>query len=585
MASVVSFGRIGRGLLPLILVGVIAGCGSGEEASAPPSSSLPPAATTTTFPATAEQVSLELDSLGSIDTAAIIAGFLPEITEDDIEVIGGESGTSYRYVFPTRDLADGVSVDLVALWSPVNGGLQPSVEWTLTGDESSPSEIAFFASIPKLFGETVDEMTFDPQPAEIIDADVVARWDVQLSTHATVHALSSRMVAADDPSDIMMMIVDHVNTQRAHAELTACYAPFRRTDAIAQCYLAVVAQNAQSFNERSCDAIGRMVYSLAATTSHDSVVPGISSACKSVLQLASTGTRGGCESITGSDVSGDYWNCFHWVSRLLLGACPLDGSLEGQICAYESAVALNATRGCDWIEHLGNTEMANDCRATLTRDPSYCAITDDAALRASCCETFRGTDDYDTCIGDSQSVTTTTSESSTTTTSDVTTTTVTDDTTTTEAGDEEGPPAIPAGVYTGSFDEQILVDVIAFDFGKPDTNTMTVTIDEEGLISGDLAVHQEGLFMSCTGAESDWTGTIDSGQIIGPTLPHTVAVTFHVMEADPFDAGTWNNAQCVWPPVVTTEQSSLPLTFETIQDGLLTGLAGDYVPFELQLVP
>lgn len=151
--------------------------------------------------------------------------------------------------------------------SPVDGGLQPSVEWTLTGDESSPSEVAFFASIPKLFGETVDDMTFDPQPAEIIDADVVARWDVQLSAHATVHALSSRMVAADDPSDIMMMmIVDHVNTQRAHAELTACYAPFRRTDAIAQCYLAVVAQNAQSFNERSCDAIGRMVYSLAATT-------------------------------------------------------------------------------------------------------------------------------------------------------------------------------------------------------------------------------------------------------------------------------------------------------------------------------
>jgi hypothetical protein len=262
MASLVSFGRVGRGLLPLLLVGVITGCGSGEEVSAPPTSSPP----TTTIPATAEPASLEFDNLSSIDTSAIIAGFLPEITEDDIEVIKGESGASYRYVFPTRDLADGVSVDLVALWSPVDGGLQPSVEWTLTGDESSPSEVAFFASIPKLFGETVDDMTFDPQPAEIIDADVVARWDVQLSAHATVHALSSRMVAADDPSDIMMMIVDHVNTQRAHAELTACYAPFRRTDAIAQCYLAVVAQNAQSFNERSCDAIGRMVYSLAATT-------------------------------------------------------------------------------------------------------------------------------------------------------------------------------------------------------------------------------------------------------------------------------------------------------------------------------
>lgn len=64
-----------------------------------------------------------------------------------------------------------------------------------------------------------------------------------------------------------------------------------------------------------------------------------------------------------------------------------------------------------------------------------------------------------------------------------------------------------------------------------------------------------------------------------------MTATLHITEADPFDAGTWNDAQCVWPPVVSTEQTSLPLVFETIQDGLLTGLAGDYVPFELELVP
>jgi hypothetical protein len=261
--------------------------------------------------------------------------------------------------------------------------------------------------------------------------------------------------------------------------------------------------------------------------------------------------------------------------------------LEGQICAYDTAVALNTTRGCDWIEELGNTEMANDCRATLTKDPSYCARTDDAALRTSCCETFRGTDSYDTRIGEPQDTTTTTAtEGSTTTTSDMTTTTATpEETSTTKAGDEDLPPAIPVGVYTGTFDQRVLVDVIAQDFGKSDINTITVTINNDGLISGDLAVHKQGLFMGCTGAESDWSGTIDTGQIIGPTLPHTVTVTLHVMEADPFDAGTWDNAQCVWPPVVSTEQSSLPMAFETFQDGLLTGLAGDYVPFELQLVP
>jgi hypothetical protein len=131
----------------------------------------------------------------------------------------------------------------------------------------------------------------------------------------------------------------------------------------------------------------------------------------------------------------------------------------------------------------------------------------------------------------------------------------------------------------------MMADVIAFDFGVPEINTMTVGIDAEGLISGDLAVHQQGLFMGCPGAESDWSGTIDTGQIIGPALPHTVTVTLQVTEAYPFDASTWNNAQRVWPPVISTEQSSLPLTFEAFQDGLLTGLAGDYVPFELELTP
>jgi hypothetical protein len=58
---------------------------------------------------------------------------------------------------------------------PVDDGLQPSLEWSLKGNESSATEVAFVASIPKSFGESPGEMTFDPQPAEIVDEDVVAK--------------------------------------------------------------------------------------------------------------------------------------------------------------------------------------------------------------------------------------------------------------------------------------------------------------------------------------------------------------------------------------------------------------------------
>ncbi|MCL1587420.1 MAG: hypothetical protein M3092_03305, partial [Actinomycetia bacterium] len=175
-----------------------------------------------------------------------------------------------------------------------------------------------------------------------------------------------------------------------------------------------------------------------------------------------------------------------------------------EICIYEAAVATNYCRYCNHLDLLAGPDMANDCRATISGNPSYCARTDDAALRASCCEVFRGTNAFDTCLGTPDATTTTVALETTTTAGDDTTTTATPaDLTTTEPGDEDLPPAIPSGVYTGPFDQRILVDIIAQDFGKPDINTFTVTVDDDGLISGDLAVHQKGLFMGCTGAGSD----------------------------------------------------------------------------------
>jgi hypothetical protein len=112
MASSVNFGRVGKRLLPLVLVWVMAGCGSTEEVSTPPPSSPPSSAIT----GTAEAAGVEVDEFGIVDMSSIVDGFFPEITESDIEVIEDETGVSYLYVFPTRELSDGVTVDLQARW-------------------------------------------------------------------------------------------------------------------------------------------------------------------------------------------------------------------------------------------------------------------------------------------------------------------------------------------------------------------------------------------------------------------------------------------------------------------------------------
>ena len=565
MASLVSFGRVGRGLLLLVLVGAIAGCGGGDGAENADSSLDP-----TTVQATADTVSAQ----------TITADFLPNITPDDIEIIEGPDGTSYRHVFTAREFTEGATFEIEARWDPVDGALQPSLTWTLDGAASEDGAFPFVVDIPKSFAATVDDITFDPAPDEIIDADPVLQFNIDVARQyrKNIRLISDALTTTADPAEAILAIASKLDDLRVFSQFTACgkwTTPERRKT----CYLSVVALNPGAFDKKSCAHLAART----ADEGFEQAATAFEKACDTIRTCATQDPKTVCEDTsdpaTRDACKGLVWNVFE-------GPCWSLTSTEREICMYEAAVATNDSRYCNHLDLLAGSDMANDCRATISKDSSYCARTADADLRASCCEIFRGTDAFDACLGTPDATTTTDTQDTTTTAGDDTSTTATtEETTTTKPGDEDLPPAIPASVYTGSFDQRILIDVMAMDFGKPDINTFTVTIDEGGLVSGELAVHQEGLFMGCTGAESDWTGTIDSGQIIGPTLPHTVTATLQVMDADPFDAGTWNNAQCVWPPVVYTEQSSLPLEFETIQDGLLTGLAGNYVPFELELVP
>ena len=580
MIGVVGFRRVGSWVLLFVLAGVIAGCGSGVEVSAP-SSSTP----TTANAETAEPVGLEVDELGLIDTSAITASFLPEITENDIEVIEGDAGTSYRYVFPTQELSDGVSIDLEARWDPVDGGLQPSVTWNLVGDETSPSDFVFVASLPKSFAETVDDIVFDPPPDEIIEPDPVVEWDFDATRPVTISGISDFLMtwnrAGGDASDVPVIILNALNDHRIHRELSVCagLVPNRSlltpdtspASLMIPCYLKVVALNASTFGGESCAHLGEMI-----GTWGDN--PAFLFACQSVVQFAEGGNAtAGCDQ---APTPSQREACLTTMWGLLAGDCPAGDPVEQQICMYDAAVAVSDEERCDYLARLGSPEMANDCRAAISKDPSWCAETEDADLRASCCENFRGTDAYDTCLG---SIEETATGEDTTTTIEEDTTTVPDETTTTEPAEEELPPAIPAGTYVGSFDEALLIDLLAYDFDKPEINTISVTVDEEGSISGEIAVYQEGLFMGCPEVD-DWRGSIDAGQVIGDELPQIVTATLQLSGLESFEA-SWADAHCRMPPVPYSEQSSLPLSFNRIEDGLLTGDVDDYMPFELRLVP
>jgi hypothetical protein len=572
MIGLVGIRRFGWWVLLFVLTGVMTGCSSDGEVAAPSSD---PSTT-----AVVDSV-IDVDEFGIMDSSAITDSFYPEITEDDIEVVEGDAGTSYRYVFPTRELSDGISVDLEARWDPADDGYQASLKWGLIGDETSPSGYVFVASVPKSFAETVDDIVFDPEPTRVIDPDPILEWEIDLS------GLAQRWIAASseagfDPgetSGLAMLTIGEIlskaNAIRVNAELDACGGRLvQSAEMLGQCYLNVVAANPGAFGTRDCEVMELL------SGGRGDDYPGLSGACQAILDL----NKGINDPICAHEVDGDEIEaCREAMWTLLSGGCLTGNALERQVCVYEAAVATSREGRCEILDHLGNPEMANDCRAAVTMNHLYCARTEDPELRASCCENFRGTDDYGTCLDAIREDAA--GESTSSTTDEGTTSSDPADSTTTEPAEEEPPPAIPAGTYTGSFDEALLIDLIAFDFGKPETNMMTVTVDGGGVISGDIVVYQEGVFQGCVGAVAEWTGSIDSGQGIGPDLPQIVTSTVTTFFLDPFDAGSWNNARCLVPPVPSSEQGILSLSIDQAADGVLSGLANDYMPFELLLVP
>jgi len=383
MASLVNFGRLGRGLLLVALVGVIAGCGSDDGVSAPSSD---PSVTVVV------DAGLGVDEFGIVDSSMFTDSFYPEITEDDIEVIEGDAGTSYRYVFPTREFSDSVSFDLEARWDRVGGGYESSLTWGLTGDETSPSDFVFVASIPKSFAETVDDIVFDPEPTRVIDPDPILEWEVDLSglVQRRITASSEAGFDAGESSALGMLAIFDIlvkaNAIRVNAELDACGGRLTQSaEMLGQCYLNVVVANPGAFGDHDCDVMELL------SGGRGDDYPGLSAACRTIVDL----NKGSSGSVCVKEADGEELEaCREAMWSLLSGGCPTGNTLEYQVCVYEAAVAADREYGCESLDLLGNPEMGNDCRAVVTRNYLYCARTEDPELRASCCENFRGTDDY-----------------------------------------------------------------------------------------------------------------------------------------------------------------------------------------------
>lgn len=99
--------------------------------------------------------------------------------------------------------------------------------------------------------------------------------------------------------------------------------------------------------------------------------------------------------------------------------------------------------------------------------------------------------------------------------------------------DDTRPPAIPAGIYEGQFDEATILESAWSDIDtKVVTNAFELRVAEDGSISGRFAIEERGLAkpakgsaVRCPGAGSRLEAKIKPGQVIGPTLPQPIKLS------------------------------------------------------------
>ena len=99
--------------------------------------------------------------------------------------------------------------------------------------------------------------------------------------------------------------------------------------------------------------------------------------------------------------------------------------------------------------------------------------------------------------------------------------------------DDTRPPAIPAGIYEGQFDEATILESAWSDIDtEVKANAVELRVAEDGSISGRFEFEERGLShpaddasVRCRGGGSKLEARVKRGQVVGPTLPQPIKLS------------------------------------------------------------
>jgi len=277
------------------------------------------------------------------------------------------------YHYPDQQIETDVVLESNLLYSPAAFPEQPDLEGyykslylILVNQSQEEKHVRFTYEVPKDFAVYVSELVFIPEPAEIVNPDVVVLYDIVLP--ALPASSVDEAEAEANTIWIMGTIVEPLVTYVAAKEkarddafkqmMEMCKSlPYEKRGA---CYLSLVSDFKDKLKPKEMETI--CTQETNGTTRR---------MCFSVIK----DSAGECDKISNAK---EVQVCKgFYVNYKCKG---LDGG-ELQACLKDKAIANKAPLGC---KGLDDADVRNECYAKASRKSRYCARINNDARRKSC---------------------------------------------------------------------------------------------------------------------------------------------------------------------------------------------------------
>ncbi len=306
---------------------------------------------------------------------------------ETINLDGDALPDRYVYTFEPEQISDQVTLNTELAFDTASDGLVGTMTFEFVNTSDQPTTVRHVETIPKALAAHINDLEFSTPPTEIIDADPVVAWLVNLSARASVRlqaraktAMAS--VATGDPDAIIRthsaLVLEVAGARKFQRLLQQCSdliadAPDAANGVAMQLYCAraIVVNYPERLTNDDCSHFRDLETRFSATPLE------FSSACQAIVNH-------NADFCSNSDEES---SCRAMVFKSLRTTCDVAAGEQVWVDCIQGAVKQSGfLTGCDLISsEAGNSFGAQVCYAGALEDANVCLDIEPAAAREVCC--------------------------------------------------------------------------------------------------------------------------------------------------------------------------------------------------------